>query len=97
MLPDSTYSFSLSGDLQSMQYIETVKAGDTKVVLSDKQVADELFELNKSLVKRSLVDSDEIILPLSSGYDSRLIFSVIANDQELRKKTRCYTYGSLDL
>lgn len=95
MLPDSRYVFSSTGELLSVEYLETVKASDSRAGLTDKQVANELFELNQSLVNRSLADADEIILPLSSGYDSRMIFSVLANDRNLISKTRCFTYGSV--
>jgi hypothetical protein len=53
-----------------------------------------LFELNRALVRRSLADAEDIILPLSSGYDSRMIFSVLSNEKDLLEKTRCFTYGS---
>lgn len=95
MLPDSRYQFASNGELLSIAYLETVKVTDIRNGLSDKQVADELFELNRALVKRSLADATEIILPLSSGYDSRMIFSVLANDKSLAEKTRCFTYGSV--
>lgn len=95
MLPDSRYIFSTNGELVSIKYLETIKSTDTRSSLSDKKVAEELFELNNTLVSRSLKDADEIVLPLSSGYDSRMIFSVLANDKKLADKTRCFTYGSV--
>jgi hypothetical protein len=95
ILPDSRYRFSSEGVLISTEYLQTIKATDSRATFTDKVIADDLFELNRSLVTRSLVDSDEIILPLSSGYDSRMIFSVLANDKQLSCKTRCFTYGSI--
>jgi len=94
MLPDSTYQFSPDGRLGKSRYNATVTASTARFGLSDNQVADQLFELNKNLVTRSLETYEEIILPLSSGYDSRMIFSVLANDSKLAERTRCYTYGS---
>jgi hypothetical protein len=47
--------------------------------------------MNQELVKRSLSNADEITLPLSSEYD---FCCVLANDPELAKRTRCFTYGS---
>lgn len=94
MVPDAKYKFSLAGELLSTEYLRSVRANDAGANLTDKEVANGLFELNDLLVRRSLSNSDEIILPLSSGYDSRMIFSVLANDNKLREKTRCFTYGS---
>jgi len=93
-LPDSRYIFAADGQLASSEYLETVKATTSRVTLSDKDVAGQLFDLNCSLVKRSLSKADDIILPLSSGYDSRMIFAVLANEPSFAKKLRCYTYGS---
>jgi len=94
MLPDCRYRFSHQGTLVQSDYLETVKATDSRAHLSDGQVAKELFELNRTLVERSLADAPEIVLPLSSGYDSRMIFSVLANDKEFAGRFRCFTYGS---
>jgi hypothetical protein len=94
ILPDSTYQFSPDGQVKGKRYNATVTASTTRTGLSDSQVANQLYELNQYLVTRSLETYDEIILPLSSGYDSRMIYAVLANDTKLADKTRCYTYGS---
>jgi len=94
MVPDSRYHFSGSGQLADTRYLRTVLASDSRAHLTDKQVADELFELNRSLVTEALGSASDIILPLSSGYDSRMIFSVLASDSRMAQKTRCFTYGS---
>jgi hypothetical protein len=93
VLPDSKYIFDLTNNKIQKNYLATVKASSKRANLSDKKVALELFALNESLVTRSLSHSDTIILPLSSGYDSRMIFSVLANSPILAKRTRCFTYG----
>lgn len=93
MLPDSRYQFTANGTLRSTTYLRTVRATQSRTELSDELIADELYDLNRSLVVRALGDADEIILPLSSGYDSRLIYSVLANDPNLSARTRCFTYG----
>lgn len=94
ILPDSVYKFATDGQIKEKRYLATVKASTDRAKLSDSKVGGQLYELNKKLVIRSLETYDEIILPLSSGYDSRMIFAVIANDLKLAKKTRCFTYGS---
>lgn len=94
MLPDSIYQFASDGQIKEKRYLATVKSSTDRVNLSDSQVAGQLYELNQNLVTRSLEIYDEIILPLSSGYDSRMIYAVLANDTKLAKRTHCYTYGS---
>jgi len=93
MLPDSKYFFSPEGELKRKEYLGSVQVTDSRHQLSDGQVADAFFELNRDLVYRSLGDSSEIILPLSSGYDSRLIYAALADNPDLISKTRCFTYG----
>ena len=63
--------------------------------LATNSVANELYELNRNLVTESLQKSNEILLPLSSGYDSRMIFSVLAENKMLKEKLSCFTYGNL--
>lgn len=94
IIPDSTYQFTSDGQIKEKRYLKTVKASTGRVSLSDSQVAEQLYELNKKLVTRSLDQYDEIILPLSSGYDSRMIYAVLSNDTKLAERTRCFTYGS---
>ena len=94
MLPDSTYQFSSDGQIKEKRYLATVKASTERANLSDSEVGGQLYELNNYLVTRSLETYDEIILPLSSGYDSRMIYAVLANDTKLADRTRCFTYGS---
>ena len=59
-----------------------------------KASANELFQLNKGLVNNSLKNCESVILPLSSGYDSRMIFSALAEDKDLKAKLTCFTYGN---
>jgi len=94
MLPDSIYRLKSDGQIKGKRYLASVKASTDQAYLSNKQVAGQLYELNQNLVTRSLQAYDEIILPLSSGYDSRMIYAVLANDPKLAERTRCYTYGS---
>ncbi len=95
MLPDSIYIFASDGKIKEKRYLATIKASTERASLSDSQVGRQLYELNNNLVTRSLETYDEIILPLSSGYDSRMIYAVLANDTKLADRTRCYTYGSV--
>ena len=93
--PDATAKFDHKGKCIKQDYNASVFASDENVGLSDTQVASKLYELNNNLVTRALEGFDEIILPLSSGYDSRMILAVIAENQKLREKTRCFTYGAI--
>lgn len=94
ILPDSRYIFTDDGRIKSSEYLATVRATNERCQLSDKKISTQLFELNNNLIRRNLSDVENIILPLSSGYDSRMIFAVLANDSILAKRTRCFTYGS---
>jgi hypothetical protein len=60
---------------------------------SRKDSVSQLKSLNIELVQESLKDSEQIVLPLSSGLDSRLILAGISEDANLRKKTLAVTYG----
>ena len=94
MLPDTRVHFSNDGKLRSIRCLNSVCVTQDRHAYSDAAVARDLYLLNQELVTRSLSDADEIILPLSSGYDSRMIFAVLATNDSLRRKTRCFTYGS---
>lgn len=94
ILPDSRHKFSSTGEIVSIENLKSIKTSSTRINLSDKKIADELFELNHHLVTRSLADAPQIVLPLSSGYDSRMILAVLASDKKLAGRTRCFTYGS---
>lgn len=70
-------------------------------VISDRNhlalnsVASELYELNRRLITDSLQNTESILLPLSSGYDSRMIFSVLAENRSFRERLSCFTYGNV--
>jgi len=95
MLPDSEYRFDITGLKVHSRYLQTVKASYDNISLSDKEIANKLNELNDMLVYRSLSHYAQIILPLSAGYDSRMIFASISKNENLKKKLKCFTYGSL--
>jgi hypothetical protein len=63
--------------------------------MSLNSVATELYELNRNLITDSLRNSESILLPLSSGYDSRMIFSVLAENDTFRERLTCFTYGNM--
>lgn len=92
VLPDHSYKFYYSGKLTKKTYKGTIISTTERINYSDRQVADDLFDLNKDLVLNYLKPFNEIILPLSSGYDSRMIFAVLANSK-LKYRLKCYTYG----
>jgi len=92
LIPDSSATFR-DGAPESIVSKGSIHASSSRVNSSDKAVADDLFELNRNLVLRTLGNAETIILPLSAGYDSRMIFSVLASDKNQKKKLRCFTYG----
>jgi len=95
MLPDSKYHLKLQNLTVDHTDLKTVKSSNENCNLSDKEVADKLNDLNDYLVSRSLGKHDQIILPLSSGYDSRMILASLSKNKDMAEKLYCYTYGSI--
>ncbi len=93
-LPDSETIFDARSGKMTSKYLQTVKSSDALVGMEDHRVAEHFYELNADLVKQSMAADDEIILPLSSGYDSRLILAAISENPEMAEKTKCFTYGA---
>lgn len=94
MLPDSVYYYNLQDFSIESKYLQTVKSSNENISLSDEEVSIKLNQLNDELVYRSLSHYDQIILPLSSGYDSRMILASLSKQKELKDKLYCFTYGS---
>ena len=95
MLPDSEYMFDYVSLKVNEKYLETVKSSDTNKNISNKEVAKRLNDLNDELVHASLEKYNQIILPLSSGYDSRMILASLSKRKDLKEKLYCFTYGSI--
>jgi len=95
MLPDSKYEFDIVNLSFKETYLQSIKVSSKNIDLDDRSVANKLNEINDKLVHESLSQYEKIILPLSSGYDSRMILAACAKDENLRKKIHCFTYGSL--
>lgn len=93
ILPDSLTIFNLQDFSIKSKYLQTVKSSKENINLSDEEVADKLNELNDDLVYRSLAHYEQIILPLSAGYDSRMILAACSKRKELRDKLYCFSYG----
>ncbi len=94
MLPDSTHVFNIINVTQDSTYNRSVEGTQNNAQLSDVEVAQKLYNLNKELVTNSLANYNNIILPLSAGYDSRMILAAISESKSLTNKTFCFTYGS---
>lgn len=94
MLPDSEYKFYNNLNISST-YLKTVTSSNENEKLSDVEVSAKLNELNDELIYDSLNEYDQIILPLSSGYDSRMILASLSKRQDLKEKLQCFTYGSI--
>ena len=91
--PDSKFIYNYKTNSIEEKNKRTVFSSNKRINYSDKEVANDLYKLNKKLVTQSLSGYEEIILPLSSGYDSRMILAVITENEELKAKTKCFTYG----
>ncbi len=95
MLPDSLYVFDAKKSTIKETYLKTVKVTKKYIGLSDIEISNELNKLNDKLVYESLEKYDQVILPLSSGYDSRMILVALAKRADLKNKLHCFTYGSI--
>lgn len=95
MTPDSKYIFDLQKTEISQSDLNSIISSDKNCNLNDKEVASKLNDLNDFLVNRSFENYNQILLPLSSGYDSRMIFSAVSKNPFLKEKLHCFTYGSV--
>lgn len=91
--PDCQYIYQIDSIRPQKMFLKTLKSSKERVEFSDVQVANELYELNQELVERALRDEEEIVLPLSAGYDSRMILAAISKNKELKERLKCFTYG----
>lgn len=93
--PDHEYTFC-NVDSIDESYKASIKSEANRNNCSGNEIAQQLYSLNKKLVVKAFAPYDEIILPLSAGYDSRLILAAASEDKVLRKRMKCFTYGSED-
>lgn len=93
-LPDSRYIFNWENTNPNIEHLKTIHFSEERREMDDRDVAKDLFDLNQEVVTRSLRDAAQIVLPLSSGYDSRMILAALASNRNLAEKTICFTYGS---
>jgi hypothetical protein len=82
----------LEGNLKVVHLDPLVSSGTSKRKDQDSRFL-EFHELNNHLVKSALEKFDRVILPLSSGYDSRLVLAGAMSDPHLRRKLVTATYG----
>ena len=96
--PSSKTTFSADADHHPLGLIQKSAFSDdgsqAKFVRAKSLL--ELKELNSSLVKDSLRGSEQIVLPLSSGLDSRLVLAGISDDNILKRRTLAVTYGPVN-
>lgn len=95
MEPDSRYFFDSISLSVEKNYLKSIKASRDLEGLSDFEVAHELDKLNEDLVNNALENYSQIILPLSSGYDSRMILAAVSKRKDLKERLHCFTYGSI--
>jgi len=91
--PDTFYQYKAKSKEIIKKYLGTIKTTDERVNMPVKSVAGQLYELNQLMVTESLKNSEKIILPLSAGYDSRMVLTAVATNKDLKEKLHCYTYG----
>lgn len=92
-LPDHTLRHRRNCFEPKATYNRTVYASEGRINFNDRQVARDLYELNQALVEDALEPYDQIVLPLSAGYDSRMIVAACGRSDRLKKRVRAFTYG----
>ncbi len=88
--PDSTYRFKLRGLELQKRSLETLRASSENH-RNLTQNARAFADLNHALVSSAFEAEPRILLPLSSGYDSRLVLAGLP--QAARGRTQTFTYG----
>ncbi|MCK4983151.1 MAG: hypothetical protein KAS17_09525, partial [Victivallaceae bacterium] len=91
--PDSTCVYTKETQEPAVKYNETITPSEERFEMKNSDVIAELFEINRKLVQETLSDAEDIILPLSSGYDSRMILAAAVGDKDIKSRLRCYTYA----
>ncbi len=96
--PDTALQFTHQDGNISFQHspLNSIHLKETRHHLNNHQVAYQLYELNEKLCRQLLGQFSHIVLPLSAGYDSRMIFSVLANDVTTKQQLKCFSYGGKD-
>lgn len=91
--PDSMLELALAPPGNAtIRPLATVQATDAGHGWSDEEVARRLRDLNVELVRDAFAPLSTVILPLSAGYDSRML-ACAASDLQPVPDLRCFTYG----
>lgn len=90
--PDSTYIYKGS-NAPVVEYNNTISLREDLNNRKEADIIAELKDFNQTLVHETLSSEDDIILPLSSGYDSRMILAAAAEDKDIKSKLRSFTYA----
>jgi len=91
--PDSKLTFSTAGVLVDSHAKASIRSTEERHNKPISSLISELDDLNQVLVQQALSGSDQVVLPLSSGYDSRLVLSAMSRDSTLKRQARLFTYG----
>jgi hypothetical protein len=91
--PDSTYVYTTESRKPLVKYHNSVYASEERIGMKSKDIIDEFTELNRKLVMEAIGDEEDIILSLSSGYDSRMILAAALENKEVKSRLRTYTHS----
>lgn len=91
--PDSRFAFGRYPNATGLKktYLGSLRATNVEKKLSPSDVAKRTYELNERLVSDAFVADPHIVLPLSSGYDSRMILAALSGKKQHQVST--FTYG----
>lgn len=91
--PDSEARFLCHETVPNITKIGSLTADESRYGTSLESLGDELRDLNDDLIAAALGPRAKVILPLSSGYDSRMILAGLSQSSSLQSKTHLRTYG----
>lgn len=91
-MSDSTYTFTCDSKTPITRYNKTICSSEDRINMSPEDIVEEMHDINQKLVWEALQDEKDIILPLSSGYDSRMILAAAIKNKDIKSRLRCYTY-----
>lgn len=91
--PDTTYIYTNKSQKPAVKQHKTISSSEKRLNLKSSDIIDELIEINQRLTHEAIYSEEDIILPLSSGYDSRMLLAAAVEDKEIKSRLRCITYA----
>lgn len=89
------FNYLKAGAVPKLKPAESIRPMDLSSLTFQRKI-DVFRQINAEVVREALEKEEKIVLPLSSGYDSRLVLAGILDSASLRKRLITATYGPSD-